>query len=265
MSIPFVRAKYYDADGNRYINTIVLHTMEVPEEPTMAERIAGYFANPERVASCHYNCDNDSTVQSVEDKDIAWHAAGGNLYSLGIEQSGVAAQNATDWQDAYSQQMLKTQVAPLLADKAKQYNIPLVYVDWRGLQNGVRGITTHNDVRLAFQKTTHTDPGAYYPMGQVLELARTSGGAVIQGKNVLKALQDILNDISRHPIKRGEKGFRVIFLQKLLNANKHLVNIDGDYGPKTSHFVKQFKRTHHIQDTNGDIVGHATLMRLLNR
>jgi N-acetyl-anhydromuramyl-L-alanine amidase AmpD len=173
MVMKFLQAKYYTPADQRIIELIVLHAMEEPEKGDTAEAVANYFAfNTTRKVSAHYCCDDDSEIQCVKDRDIAYAAPGANSNGLHIEQAGFTAQTAAQWADAYSSQMIREHVAPLVRAKAAQYSIPLVFLDADALKSGRRGITTHAEVTKAWHLSTHTDPGLGYPMGSMLNIAR---------------------------------------------------------------------------------------------
>ena len=67
-----------------------------------AESVARWFSRPSAQVSAHYCVDVDSIVQCVRERDIAWHARGGNAKSIGIELAGYARQTKAEWADAYS-------------------------------------------------------------------------------------------------------------------------------------------------------------------
>lgn len=167
MPVQFIQARNY-TKGPRTkgpIKLIVIHDMEAPETKDTAENVARWFASPTAPqASAHYCCDADSTVQCVKDSDIAWHAPGANAQGIGIEIAGYAKQKRADWLDDYSQQMLKTQVIPLVARLCRAYQIPAVWLTPEQVAAGKRGICGHIDVTRAFPgKGTHTDPGDGFP------------------------------------------------------------------------------------------------------
>jgi N-acetyl-anhydromuramyl-L-alanine amidase AmpD len=172
LAIPFLRARYFNVANNRKIDLVVVHDMENPEEPDAAEKVARWFSgktSPE--ASAHYCIDNNSIVQCVLNKDIAWHAPGANHNGVGIEHAGYASQRAEQWADPYSVAELELS-ARLTRMLCANYSIPIAYVDAAGLKAGRRGITTHNAVSLAFKRSTHTDPGPNFPMAHYIELVR---------------------------------------------------------------------------------------------
>lgn len=172
-NLPFVQAKNYTPASRKPsdIKWIVLHAMQAPERLTTAEGTANYFATTSVKASAHFNCDADSTVQSVRLKDVAYGAPGANKSGVHIEQAGYSEQSAVDWSDEFSQKMLRGQVAPLVAKLAVACGIPIRFVDAAALKRGENGITTHHECSKAFGGD-HWDPGLAYPMGQVLDVAR---------------------------------------------------------------------------------------------
>lgn len=172
-NLPFVQAKNYTPASRKPsdIKWIVLHAMQAPERLTTAEGTANYFATTSVKASAHFNCDADSTVQSVRLKDVAYGAPGANKSGVHIEQAGYSEQSAVDWSDEFSQKMLRGQVAPLVAKLAVACGIPIRFVDAAALKRGENGITTHHECSKAFGGD-HWDPGGAYPMGQLLELVR---------------------------------------------------------------------------------------------
>lgn len=180
----FLQARFYTPAWKRPIDLMVIHDMEAPEKGDTAEAVARYFHNGGTRASAHYCIDNNSVVQCVEDMDVAWAAPGANHQGLHFEHAGYARQTAEDWSDAYSQQMLSISAA-LMADKCKQYNVPMAFVDAAALHKGYRGITTHAEITKATGTVGgHTDPGPNFPMSNFISMvqnsARTSGEVIHQ-------------------------------------------------------------------------------------
>jgi len=162
--IPFVQARNYTPVVSRQIDLVVLHSMESPEKPDTAEAVAAWFAGPNApMASAHFCVDSDSIVQCVQEHDVAWGAPGANRQGAHVELAGRASQGPADWADAYSTAMLE-RAASLVADICRRHSIPVVFVDTAGLLRGERGITAHAEVTQAWHRTTHTDPGASFPM-----------------------------------------------------------------------------------------------------
>jgi N-acetyl-anhydromuramyl-L-alanine amidase AmpD len=146
------------------------------EKPTSAEALGSWVSGPHAPeASWHFSVDADSIVQSVEIKDVAWHARGANRHGIGIEHAGYARQSEEEWHDEFSEAMLRRS-ARLVAKLCKDHGIPVQYVDAEGLKRGDRGITTHHAVTLAFRKSDHTDPGEHFPLDWFLGLVRQEIG-----------------------------------------------------------------------------------------
>lgn len=166
---PFVQASGFTAVGSigkkRDVALVVIHDMESAETDKTAEAVAAYFANGAggRQVSSHYCIDSDSIIQCVREDDVAWCAPGSNHNGVQLEHAGRASQSFEQWLDAYGQSMLDLS-ARLTAQICLDYHIPIRYINWQGLKNGMRGITTHRDVSLAFRRTDHTDPGKEFPM-----------------------------------------------------------------------------------------------------
>lgn len=172
--IKFVQAKHYTPCAERYVDVLVIHTMESPEKPDTAEAVANWFAGATAPqASAHYCIDSNSIVQCVRDHDIAWAAPNANHNGLHLEHAGRAAQRAKDWSDAYSTRELLLS-AELAAKKATLYDIPVRKLTPAQVRAGNLGFCGHIDVTRAFPGTgTHTDPGPGFPWKRYLSYVRT--------------------------------------------------------------------------------------------
>lgn len=173
MPYPFIESPNRTTATGRVIAVVVIHTMEIAERDGAAEACARWFANPDSEVSAHYSVDADTTIQSVREGDIAWHARGGNATSIGIELAGFAAQGSSGWDDDYSRAVLE-RAAALTAEVCDGYAIPIRRLRAAGLTAGRRGITGHADVSAAFRKSDHWDPGPDFPWARFLRLTRAS-------------------------------------------------------------------------------------------
>lgn len=178
--LPFVQAAGYAKgrpDGPPL--WLVIHTMEAQESSTTAENTAAYFASGAggRSVSSHYCCDNNSIVQCVLLQDVAWTVGNtpGNNRGINWEFAGFANQTPPQWGDAYSTAML-TRAAPYFRSDAARYNIPLRRCTVPDLKAFRPGVTSHNDLRLAFNITTHTDPGPNFPWTWFINLLNGEDG-----------------------------------------------------------------------------------------
>jgi hypothetical protein len=184
---------YLQAHSNRFrslaaeptkrpLDLIVIHVMEAGETAKTAENVANWFhSEAEPRTSAHFCVDNDSCIQCLQLRDVAFAAPGANRNGVHIELAGYAKQGKAEWLDAYGKQMLP-RAATLLA----QYVIPKMetlagipfpvrYVDAEGLKRGERGITTHNEVTKAFRLSDHHDPGPGFPIAEFIEMVKKAG------------------------------------------------------------------------------------------
>lgn len=175
MILKFIQATHYTPASGRSIEVVVIHTMEAPEKPETAEGTARWFAGGRNApeASAHYCVDNNSVVQCVRDQDVAWAAPGCNHNGLQIEHAGYARQSAAEWQDTYSKAMLGLS-AQLAARLCQRYGIPVRWLSAADLRAGKRGITSHANVTKAFHKSTHWDPGPFFPAVQYVSMVKSS-------------------------------------------------------------------------------------------
>jgi N-acetyl-anhydromuramyl-L-alanine amidase AmpD len=173
VAIPFVESPNFTASKGRPIDVLVMHTAEMTERAGAAEAVAAWFARPSSQVSAHYCVDADSVVQCVRERDIAWHARGGNTNSIGIELAGYARQGAPEWADPYSTVMLE-RAAALAASICFRHRIPVRRVRAAGLLAGRPGITGHADVSEAFRRSDHWDPGPSFPWPTFLGLVRAA-------------------------------------------------------------------------------------------
>lgn len=172
-TIPYVEATNWSRHIGAVQKTlIVIHCMEYPEASTTAEWCAGFFAGKRGAApqaSAHYCVDDDSVICCVPPERIAWHAPGANNNGIGIEHAGYARQTRQQWLDDFGLRMLELS-ARLTAYLCDRFDIPAQYLVADQVRRGARGITTHAEVSRAFGRSTHMDPGPYFPIGEFLRL-----------------------------------------------------------------------------------------------
>jgi len=244
---PFRQARHFRPNAGRAIDLVVVHTAEAPERGTTAEAVARWFSTTDREVSAHYCIDDDSIVQCVREQDIAWSAPGANENGIHLELAGYAAQTPAEWEDAYSQAMLR-RAAGLTAGLCRRYGIPVAWLRAADLIARERGITGHADVSRAFRRTDHTDPGADFPVAQFLTLVRS---ALARGSQ-------------RPTLAAGAAGTAVGRLQRLLRAHGCLPRdaaVDGVFGPVTEQAVRTCQQRAGL-DPDG-VAGPATWEALL--
>jgi N-acetyl-anhydromuramyl-L-alanine amidase AmpD len=171
----FVESPNKTETSGRTFDVVVMHTMEIAERPDAAMICARWFATSVSKVSAHYCVDAQTVVQCVREKDVAWHARGGNSNSIGIELAGYAGQRALGWNDPYSRAVVE-RAARLTADVCARHGIPLRRLRAADLVAGKRGVTGHADVSAAFHKSDHWDPGLGYPDDIQMSRIRWYGG-----------------------------------------------------------------------------------------
>jgi len=259
-AIPFVQARNFTRGRSSHIDVLVIHTMESPEKPNTAEDVASWFAGSNAPqASAHYCIDGNSVVQCVQDSDVAWHAPGANHNGLGFEHAGKAAQTAHDWSDDYSVKCLELS-ATLVAQKCKEYDIPVVWLHPADLRAGKRGITGHVQVSEAFRKSDHSDPGKGFPVQAYLGRVKKHLGDAFVPPNEHRNLQKASSQTPT--LKAGARGFQVKRLQQLLaQRGFDPGSADGVFGPNTTAAVKKAQAAHGL--VADGIAGPLTWQALL--
>lgn len=134
------------------ITMIVVHVMQGTLDGTIR-----WFQNPVSGVSAHYNIGiNGRTVQTVEEKDIAYHAGFPNKqynwWSIGIEHEGYI--NQAEW---FTDEMYEAS-SNVTAYLCNKYNIPVTRYS----------IIGHNE--LPGQAGRREDPGPYWNWNKYMEL-----------------------------------------------------------------------------------------------
>ena len=151
------------------IRLIVVHSTESHNRPGPSdlESIANWFSRPEAQSSSHVCTDADgNSARFVPDRLKAWHCAGYNSASLGVEQIGYAAAGWLKWRQ---NDFELWETARWIAEWSIRHDIPIR----RGIvANGsvIRsGVVKHS--QLGAIGGNHGDPGRY-PLTLVLHRAR---------------------------------------------------------------------------------------------
>lgn len=170
---PFLQAATWKWVDRKDIRLIVMHTMESPEKPDVAEAVAAWFSGRRGAppkASAHFCCDEDSGVRCVLARHQAAAAPGANADGYHIEHAGRARQSAAEWADVASVATLSVS-AEQAACVARMFGIPLRRLSVAEVADkSTKGFCGHIDVTRAFKKSDHVDPGSAFPWDTYLPL-----------------------------------------------------------------------------------------------
>lgn len=123
----YAHSSNYGIGRTKTIKYIVIHY--TANDGDTAEGNGNYFSQPNRNSSAHYFVDETMVVQSVKDRDTAWHC-GGNKYchadcrnnnSIGVEMCSEKDKNGTYF---FNETTIKNTVE-LVKQLMKKYNIPI--------------------------------------------------------------------------------------------------------------------------------------------
>lgn len=173
--------------GAQRPRAIVIHGTVSSDNPGTARNIANWWHGASSpVTSCHYIVDPNEVIQCVGDRTVAFHV-GSNQDCIGIELCDEQTGPATRWADADSVKILR-RAARLTAQLCLAYGIEVKRPSTADLKRkGKHGIYGHNDSRLAFGKTTHTDPKDF-PWAKFLALVAQAKKDIIAGNASLPAV-----------------------------------------------------------------------------
>lgn len=157
---------------------VIIHSVESGIVPGLGEQLAlGWFRNPSNETSAHGISDPAAETDMVPDAERAWHCGTGNAYSLGFEHTGRAAFTRAEWTTPDGLKMLRLSAART-AKACRDHGIPARWLSLAQMAAGAKGLATHNDARLVWGGTTHTDPGPGFPYDLYLQYVNEALGNV---------------------------------------------------------------------------------------
>lgn len=192
--------------------------------------------------SSHYYVDHNSITQSLDTDWRAWHVGSneGNSTGISYEITGSNAKSRQWWIDNVYWRGLAAQIR---ADM-DVHGIAARTLSVAEMRAGKSGIVTHNQCRLAWGDTTHTDPGPNFPMDYLLK--QVGGSAAPKPDNPPASGGDWTSEVimALPTLEQGDRGADVGRLQSLLAAN--------GYPPK-----KSFNSKGEPDESFGDGTGDA--------
>lgn len=152
-----IRARH--DSGERSLSSIYYAVIHCTEGST-AEAAAIWFRDPSSKGSANMVVDEYSQYMTLPDKVTPWAAPPLNHSGWHIELAGFAAWSNREWK-----KHIRTvqNAAYRTAIRCSWYNIEPVWRSPADLEKGHNGITSHNNVSLAFHQSDHTDPGPNFP------------------------------------------------------------------------------------------------------
>lgn len=155
------------------IRWVVLHDEEAPT----AESAARYFTNKDSGGSAHECVDGGVCFKTLDARQIPWAAPGANTKGYHIEQAGYARWLRWVWKSKANWPIVQ-RAAWRTAVACYEYGLGNpVFVDYRGLRQNRKGVTTHAEVTKAFpdlarKSGSHTDPGPNWPRADFMATVR---------------------------------------------------------------------------------------------
>lgn len=170
LSLPFIPAAAHGGTL-RQQRLWVAHSTEGPMSRGNARGLAGpnWFGGPKAGTSAHAIFDPGEGVEMVKPTIVAYHVGpGANGFTLGSEHCGRVALTKAQWLSADGVEMLRRS-AHWTAQYCHAYDIEPRWGKLPELAAGGHLMCTHNDVRLVWGGTTHSDPGPNFPYPEYQE------------------------------------------------------------------------------------------------
>jgi hypothetical protein len=222
----FVQARFFTpaSRGVGDIERLVFHTGELGETRASAENLASFFKNlsastpVSRRVSAHKCFDSNSVVMCVRNDDIANHAAGDNLQTIGYEMSGFAGQTKAQWGDNFSTNMIELVCEQAAAD-CFHYDLPVRWLTDAQLARREKGLVTHDAVSRVFGDDIRNDPGPHFPYGKVEARIEQLVKQMVKVEFVIRDEGDSKDLVVSRPV-RNERSARIDRLDSFLEAGR---------------------------------------------
>ncbi len=145
---------------------IVIHNTS---NDASAEDEASYAKNRTDSVSSHYYVDDNSIVQSLDTDLRAFHVGSttGNSAGIAYEVTGTNSKTESWWKANVAWGLLAAQIRK---DCTAHGITPRALTIDQIKAGNTTGVMTHDQARLAWGQTTHTDPGPGFPMDYLIAL-----------------------------------------------------------------------------------------------
>jgi hypothetical protein len=149
---------------------LINHCLQAPDKAGMAYSLAtGWFQNPDNKTSVHHIADQGDAIATRDLNLASWGCGNGNQHGYQTEHVGYADWTADEWRTPTMLQCMrlsaKAQAWVWWTEGMKMRGLDY-YPEWLSLEEiasgSKSGLVTHNDMRIVFGGTTHTDPGQYF-------------------------------------------------------------------------------------------------------
>lgn len=182
-------------------------TIHCTQNTASAAGEASYAKRRPDSVSSHYYVDGQRLVQSL-DTDLRAHHVGstvGNNGGISYEITGLISWSRPKWMGSVAWDLLGAAIARDCAE----HDIPARLCTVADLRAGRGGIMTHNQARLAWGGTSHTDPGDNFPMDHLL--ATVEGDVALSNEDidkVAKAVYDMFTHTVRETDYAAKRGWQ---------------------------------------------------------
>lgn len=149
---------------------IVIHNTSNPDDAPAVNEAGWSRRRPDGVSS-HYYADHREVIQMLDTDWRAQHVGSneGNNHGISYEITGRNSWTRERWLTSVNWQALCEQIA---AD-CHHHQIDVQLLTVAQMKAGtVTGIVTHDQCRLAWGETDHTDPGRNFPLDHLITLVR---------------------------------------------------------------------------------------------
>lgn len=171
--IPYVQGqnKYTDRDGKKYGMAIHDTSNNASDEDE-----ASYATHRPDGTSSHFYIDDDSIIQSIDTDYRVGHAGSyeGNEHAIAFEITGTDDKTRTWWLNNVAWSKLAQVIAYMIKNDPDLVGFQVRRASVAEMKTNpkVKAFYGHNDMRLAWGGTTHTDPGPNFPWDHFLSMVK---------------------------------------------------------------------------------------------